>query len=84
MISKYKLWLEGNCNNITEKWPENGTSGVPAQAAVCTLGGNGGGRVQLPRRNNGILILAWKTAKDKEWLSSGWLEDLKKEKAAGK
>lgn len=37
-------------------------------------------RVQLPRRNNGILILAWKTAKDKEWLSSGWLEDEKKKK----
>lgn len=33
-----------------------------------------------PSRNNGILILAWKTAKDKEWLSSGWLEDEKKKR----
>lgn len=41
-------------------------------------GGNGGGRVQLPRPNNGILILAWTTARDKEGLSSGWLEDGKK------
>lgn len=47
-------------------------------------GGNGAGRVQLPRRNNGILILAWKTAKDKEWLSSGWLEDEKKKKKSKK
>lgn len=36
--------------------------------------------MQLPQRNNGILILAWKTAKDKEWLSSSWLEDEKKKK----
>lgn len=49
-------------------------------------GGNGGGRVQLPRPNNGILILAWTTARDKEGLSSGWLEDGKKkmEKLCGK
>lgn len=67
-----------NCNNVTEKLPENGTSGILARAAAFWLGGNGGGRVQLPRHNNGILILAWKTAKDKEWLSSGWLEDKKK------
>lgn len=56
------------------------TSGIPAEPAACWSGGNGGGRVQLPQRNNGILILAWKTAKDKEWLSSGWLEDEKKKK----